>query len=73
MAKISFKNIDLLNSKSSLLVLGILPLNRNKLHSIFIFKSLTFLKGNNKGTRVTKSSANPSSLILIVKAGIKSL
>ena len=71
--KTSFKDVNLLNSKSSLLVLGTLLLNRNKLYSIFAFKFLTFLKDNSKGTGVTSSGANSSSLILMVKAGTKSL
>ena len=71
--KIFTKDVDLLNSKSSFLVLGTLPLNRYKLPNIFIFKPLTFLKGNSKGTRVTSSSTDSSSLVLIVKASIKSL
>jgi len=71
--KVSFRDIDLLNFKSSLLALGILLLNRNKLYSIFIFKPLTFLKGNSRGARVTKSGVNPSSLVLIIKASTKSL
>jgi len=52
--------------------LGILPLNRNKLYSIFIFKPLTFLKGNSRGIRVTSSSID-SFLLLIVRASTKSL
>jgi hypothetical protein len=71
--KISTKDIDLLDLKFSLLALGILPLNRYKLPSIFIFKPLTFLKGNSKGTRVTSFSTDFSSLILIVEASTKSL
>jgi hypothetical protein len=70
--KLSFKDINLLDLKSSPYTLGTLPLNRNKLYSILAFKLLTSLKGNNRGTRVTGSSTN-SSLILIVKAGTKSL
>jgi hypothetical protein len=61
----------LLNLKSSLYTSGILPLNKNKLYSIFIFKPLTSLKSNSRGTRVTNST--DSSLILIVKASTKSL
>jgi hypothetical protein len=68
----SFKDINLLNLESSSYTLGTLPLNRNKLHSIFIFKSLTSLKGNSKGTKVTSFSIN-SSLILIVEVSTKSL
>ena len=71
--KTSIKDTDLLNSKSSPLVLGTLLLNKNELHSIFIFKPLTSLKSNSKGARVTGSSANPFSLVLIVKTNIKSL
>ena len=71
--KISFKDVDLLNSKSSFLVLGTLPLNRNKLYSIFAFKSLIFLKDNSKGTGVTSFGANSFSLILTVKVNTKSL
>ena len=67
-----FKDIDLLNLKSSLYTLGTLPLNRNKLRSIFVFEPLTSLKSNNRGTKVTSSSIN-SFLILIVKASTKSL
>ena len=65
--------MDLLDLKSSLLVLGTLPLNRNKLRSIFTFKPLTSLKGTNRGPRVTGSSVNPSPLALTVKASTKSL
>ena len=68
----SSKDINLLDLKSSLYTLGTLPLNRNKLYSILIFKLLTFLKGNSGGARVTGSSTD-SSLILIVKASTKSL
>jgi len=71
--KASSKDIDLSNSKSFLLVLGILPLNKNKLRSIFAFKPLTSLKGNSRGARVTKSGVNLFSLVLIVKASTKSL
>ena len=70
--KSSFKDIDLLNFESSPYILGTLPLNKNKLYSIFVFKPLTPLKGNSRGTGVTGSSTD-SSLILIVKAGTKSL
>ena len=63
-AKASSRDVDLLDSKSSPLVLNTLPPNRNELHSIFAFKSLTSLKGNSRGTGVTKSSANPSFLVL---------
>ena len=68
----SFKNINLLDSESSPYALGTLPLNRNKLYSIFIFKPLTSLKGNSRGARVTGFSVDSFS-ILIVKAGTKSL
>jgi len=60
--------VDLLDLESSPYTLGTLPPNRNKLRSIFIFKPLTSLKGNSRGTRVTGSS-----LVLIVKASTKSL
>jgi hypothetical protein len=70
--KSSFKDIDLLNLESSPYTLGTLPLNKNKLYSIFTFKPLTSLKGNSRGTGVTSSSTD-SSLILIVKASTKSL
>jgi hypothetical protein len=66
------KDIDLLNLKSFLYTLGTLPLNRNKLYSIFTFKPLTSLKSNSRGTRVINSSTD-SFLILIVKASTKSL
>ena len=69
---LSFKDIDLLNLKSSLYILSTLPLNRNKLYSIFIFKPLTSLKGNSRGAGVTGSNIN-FFLILIVKASTKSL
>ena len=71
--KISSKDVDLLDLESSLLALGTLSLNRNKLRSIFTFKPLTSLKGTNRGSRVTSSSINPSPLALIVKASTKSL
>ena len=71
--KISTKGIDPLDLKSSFLVLGTLPLNRYKLPNIFIFKPLTFLKGNSKSTKVTGSNTNSSFLVLIVEANIKSL
>ena len=66
------KDINLLNSESSPYTLSTLPLNRNKLYSIFIFKPLTSLKGNSRGARVTGSSID-SSLISTVKASTKSL
>ena len=71
--KIFIKGVNLLNLKSSFLVLGTLPLNRYKLPNIFIFKPLTFLKGNNKSTKVTDSSTDSSSLVLMIKASIKNL
>ena len=71
--KIFAKGVDPLNLKSSLLILGTLSLNRYKLPNIFIFKPLTFLKSNSKGTKVTGSSTDSSFLVLIVKASIKSL
>jgi hypothetical protein len=71
--KASSKDVDLLDLESSLLALGTLPLNRNKVRSIFMFKPLTSLKGTNKGPRVTGSSINPSPLALTVKASTKSL
>ena len=71
--KIFIKGVDPLNLKSSLLALGTLPLNRYKLPSIFIFKPLTFLKGNNKGTKVTSFSADSFFLVLMVEASTKSL
>ena len=58
--------------ESSPYALGTLPLNRNELYSILIFKPLTSLKGNSRGARVTGSSID-SSLVLIVKASTKSL
>ena len=70
--RLSFKNIDLLNSEFSLYTLGTLPLNKNKLYSILTFEPLTSLKSNSKSTKVTGSSAD-SSLILTVKASTKSL
>jgi len=71
--RLSSKDVDLLDLESSPYALGTLPLNRNELYSIFIFKPLTSLKGNSRGTRVTSSSADSSSLALIVKASTKSL
>ena len=68
----SSKNINLSDLKSSPYILGTLPPNKNKLHSIFIFKPLTSSKGNSKGTEVINFSIN-SSLILTVKASTKSL
>ena len=68
----SSKNIDLLDLESSFYTSGTLPLNRNKLYSILVFKPLTSLKGNNKNAGVTGSSID-SFLILIVKANTKSL
>ena len=68
----SSKDINLLNLESSLYTLSTLPLNRNKLYSIFVFKPLTSLKSNSRGTGVISSSTD-SSLILIVEAGTKSL
>ena len=70
--RLSFKDIDLLDSESSPYTLGISPLNRNELYSIFIFKPLTSLKDNSRGTKVTGSNTD-FSLILIVKASTKSL
>ena len=72
MTKSSSKDINLLNLESSPYTLGTLPLSRNKLYSIFIFKPLTSSKGNSRGTKVTGSSID-SSLILTVKASTKSL
>jgi hypothetical protein len=71
--KASSKDVDLLDLESSLLALGTLPLNRNELRSIFVFKPLTSLKGTNRGPRVTSSNINPSPLALMVKASTKSL
>ena len=71
--RLSSKDIDSLDLESSPYALGTLPLNRNKLHSIFIFKPLTSLKGNSRGTGVTGSGIDSSSLVLIVKASTKSL
>ena len=68
----SFKNINLLDLESSPYTLGILPLNRNKLYNILVFKPLTSLKGNSRNAGVTGSGIN-SFLILTVKAGTKSL
>jgi hypothetical protein len=70
--RLSSKDVDLLDLESSPYTLGTLPLNRNKLRSILIFKHLTSLKGNSRGAKVTGSSVD-SSLILIVKASTKSL
>ena len=67
-----FKDIDLLNLKSSLYTLGTLPLNKNKLYSILAFKPLTSLKSNSRGTKVTGFGVDSFS-ILIVKASTKSL
>jgi hypothetical protein len=69
--KTSFKDIDLLNLKSSLLALGTFLLNINKLCSVFVFKPLISLKSNSRGPKVTGSSTDSSSLILMVEAGIK--
>jgi len=71
-ARLSSKDVDLLDLESSPYALGTLPLNRNELRSILTFKPLTSLKGNSRGTGVTSSSAD-SSLVLIVKASTKSL
>jgi hypothetical protein len=70
--RLSSKDIDLLDLESSLYALRTLPLNKNKLYNIFIFKPLTSLKGNSRGARVTGFSTD-FSLILIVKASTKSL
>ena len=51
--KTSFKDINLLNLESSPSALGTLPLNINKLHSVFMFKPLISLKSNSKGAKVT--------------------
>ena len=67
-----FKDIDLLNLESSPYTLRTLPLNKNELRSILVFKPLTSLKSNSRGAGVTSSSIDSSS-ILIVKAGTKSL
>ena len=72
MTKLFSKNIDLLDLESSSYILGTLPLNKNKLYSIFIFKPLTSLKSNSRGVKITSSSTD-SSLILIVEANTKSL
>ena len=68
-----FKDVNLLDLESSLLALGTLPPNRNKLRSIFAFKLLTSLKGTNRGPRVTSSGIDPFSLALIFKTSTKSL
>jgi hypothetical protein len=70
--RLSSKDIDLLDLESSFYALGTLPLNKNKLYSIFTFKPLTSLKGNSRDTKVTSSGID-SSLILIVEANTKSL
>ena len=72
MVFVMVKNINLLNLESSLLASGTLPLNINKLYSVFAFKPLISLKGNSRGTRVTSSSVDSSFLVLIVKASTKS-
>ena len=72
MTRSSFKNIDLLDLESSFYTFYTLPLNRNKLYSIFTFKPLTSLKGNSRGTGVTGSGID-FSLISTVEAGTKSL
>ena len=72
MIRLSSKDINLLNSESSPYILGTLPLNKNELYNIFIFKPLTSLKGNSRGIKVTSSSTD-FFLILIVKASTKSL
>ena len=71
-AKISSKDINLLNLKSSPSASGTLLLNINKLYSVFIFKPLISLKSNSRGTRVTSSSINFSSLVLTAEASTKS-
>jgi hypothetical protein len=70
--KLSSKDINLLNLKSSLYTSGTLPPNKNKLYSILTFKPLTFSKNNSRGTKVTSFSTGFFS-ILIVKASTKSL
>ena len=70
--RLSFKDVDLLNLESSLYTLGTLPLNKNKLYNIFMFKPLTSLKGNSRGTGVTGFGID-FFLILIVEANTKSL
>ena len=72
MIRLFFKDINLLNLEFSLYTLNTLPLNKNKLYSIFIFKPLTSLKNNSRGTKVTSFSID-FSLILIIKASTKSL
>ena len=71
-AKTFFKDINLSDSESSSLTLSTLPLNINKLYSIFIFKPLISLKGNSRGVKVTGSSIDSSSLVLMVEASTKS-
>jgi hypothetical protein len=70
--KISSKNINLLDLESSPLALGIFPLNINELYSIFAFKPLISLKGNNRGPKVTNFSADSFSLVLMVEVNTKS-
>jgi hypothetical protein len=70
--KISSKDIDLLNLESSSLALGTFLLNINKLYSVIIFKPLIFLEGNNRGPKVTSSSIDSSSSVLIVETSTKS-
>ena len=71
-AKTFFKDINLLNLKSSSLASGTLPLNINKLYSVFIFKPLISLKDNSRGTKITGFSVDSSSLVLTVEANTKS-
>ena len=71
-AKTFFKDINLLNLESSPSASGTLPLNINKLYSIFVFKPLISLKDNSRGVRITSSSVDSSSLILTVEASTKS-
>ena len=70
-AKTFFKNVNLLDLESSLLALGILSLNINKLYSIFIFKPLISLKNNSRGAKVTSFSVNSFFLVLTVEASTK--
>ena len=71
-AKIFFKDINPLDLKSSPSASGTLPSNINKLYSVFIFKPLISLKGNSRGAKITGSSIDSSSLVLMVEASTKS-
>ena len=71
-AKISSKDINLLNLESFFFSFRHFAFKYKKLYNVFVFKPLISLKSNSRGTKVTGFGTDSFSLILIVKASIKS-